>query len=609
MRGVGDPEDLLVRDRLSALAWLISTGKLDIRLALRVDPLTARLQRGIYHEKFGIFTDEYENHVVFTGSQNETEGGLLGNFESIDVFCSWQEATRRIERKLRAFDRLWSNDTRGLAVIEFRDVTREILERFRSTSPPEFDPEEVEYAPGSRKSIRDARLPRIPQGIQIRDYQETAVQNWLRNNGRGILEMATGTGKTITALAGVTRLCEGFGLQGVIVVCPFKHLVRQWAKECKAFGFDPLLALESRQRWFDELTDRLAAASRGQGGVICVIATNATFSGDAFQQRLRYFPDKTVLVADEVHNLGAERLSAALPDRIGIRLGLSATPERWFDAKGTNRLVNYFGPILEPRLGIREAIDLKVLTPYRYYPVLVELTEDESERYLELSRRISALYFAKGDEGNLEDEALKSLLMQRARLVGAARNKLDALRAIARSKRNETHMLIYCGDGSVESDVDDAIARQVDEATRILGAEVGMRVAKYTAETDLDARDSHRKRLESGDLQALVAIRCLDEGLDIPAVRTAVILASSSNPRQFIQRRGRVLRRAPGKEFAEIHDMLVVPPAAAMAGDAERGMLRRELRRFVEFADLSLNAGEARQVVLGLQKRFDLTDM
>jgi superfamily II DNA or RNA helicase len=170
-------------------------------------------------------------------------------------------------------------------------------------------------------------------------------------------------------------------------------------------------------------------------------------------------------------------------------------------------------------------------------------------------------------------------------------------------------MLFYCGDGSVESEADQLIRRQVDEVTRILGSEIGLRVGVYVAETELDERDQLRSDLESGRLQGLVAIRCLDEGVDIPAVRTAVILASSTNPRQFVQRRGRVLRRHPGKDDAEIYDMIVVPPKEAQTTESERTLLRKELTRFAEFADIALNAGEARATILDLQRHFDLMDI
>ena len=300
-RGVENAESELIRDRLSALAWLISVGRLDVKLAFRVDPNTNRIRSGIFHEKIGVFSDDKSNHVAFTGSQNETEGGLLENFESIDVFCSWRDPEARVARKLQAFGKLWSDETSGLAVVEFNEVSREVLSRFKTEAPPATDNEGVVL--GLRRKKTQNR-PRLPDSLVLRSYQEKAIQSWFQENGTGILEMATGTGKTITGLGIATKLSETIGLQAMIVVCPYKHLVTQWARECTNFELAPLLAYENRVRWYDDLTHELSVLTRHSERFSCVITTNTTFSSEAFQQRLKYFPKKTLLIADEVHNLG-----------------------------------------------------------------------------------------------------------------------------------------------------------------------------------------------------------------------------------------------------------------------------------------------------------------
>ncbi len=278
---------------------------------------------------------------------------------------------------------------------------------------------------------------------------------------------------------------------------------------------------------------------------------------------------------------------------------------------------------------MRDAIAGGALVHYLYYPILVELTEAESIAYLKLTRRIgrSLLYRerengAVGDFENHEDlkpllmqrarligAALKPLLMQRARLIGAAENKLTALRELMATRKDTTHTLFYCSDGSQESGTRSSL-RQLKAVAKILGVELGYKVSTYTAQTSLQEREVLRRQFESGELQGLVAIRCLDEGVDIPAIQTAVILSSSGNPRQFIQRRGRVLRPHPGKERATIYDMIVLPPDLERETiEVERNLLKKELRRFVEFADLADNAGEARMKLLALQKRYGLLDI
>lgn len=604
-RDVEHAKTELEKDRLAALAWLISIGALDIKLAFRVEPYTGRVQRGIYHEKIGIFTDVDGNSVAFTGSQNETAGGLVENFESIDVFCSWLDR-RRVDRKARDFDALWANKTSGLAVVDFTDVSHEILQKFKTSTPPDMDPEERAFDLHSPPHKRGSK-PTIPNSITLRSYQTEAANNWLKNNGKGILQLATGTGKTITALGIASNLAKRAGLQGLIVVCPFKHLVSQWAEECRRFYMEPILAYEERAAWYDVLTTVLSAASRSVDEFVCVIATNATFASEGFQQRLKYFPKTSLLVVDEVHNVGAERLTKALPSSITLRLGLSATPERWFDPEGTNRLTEYFGPILEPRIGIKEAIELKALVPYRYYPILIELTDEERIEYLEISARIAKAFRTVGfDEDN---PSLKMLSLERARLVASASNKMVALRELGAFLQHQTQMLFYCGDGRVDNPDEDYNRRQIEEVTKVLGSELLIKVAIYDQNTETKERDSMRKDLATGQLQGLVAIRCLDEGVDIPSVKTAVVLASSSNPRQFIQRRGRVLRVAPGKSHADIYDMIVVPPREVANSESERSLVRKELIRFREFADLAMNAGEALGKVLELQKHFGLMDI
>jgi DNA phosphorothioation system restriction enzyme len=397
------------------------------------------------------------------------------------------------------------------------------------------------------------------------------------------------------------------------VVCPYRHLVTQWARECEKFGLQPILAFENVRTWQTQLSEQLYNVRSNSQQFLTVITTNSTLISDGFQSQLKYFPQKTLIIGDEAHNLGSPKLEESLPRNVGLRLGLSATPERYFDEIGTQSVFNYFGTVLQPEFTLRDAITQGALVRYLYYPVLIELTESESLAYAKLTRKIGRVLMYKqrdGDFIDIEDnEDIKSLLIQRARLVSAAENKLNALRKLMLSRRETTHTLFYCSDGSQEAE-GRANLRQLKEVTRILGVDLGYRVSTYTAETSLVEREILRNQFESGELQGLVAIRCLDEGVDIPAIKTAVILASSSNPRQFIQRRGRVLRPHPGKERATIFDMIVLPPDLDRNTlEVERNLLRKELRRFVEFADLADNAGEARMKLLDLQKRYGLMDV
>jgi DNA phosphorothioation system restriction enzyme len=448
--------------------------------------------------------------------------------------------------------------------------------------------------------------PQLPEQLKLRSYQQQAISNWFKNQGRGTLKMATGSGKTITALAIAHQLYQQIDLQVLIIICPFRHLVTQWGRECEKFQLQPILACESIHKWQSKFSAQLARINTARQKFLTIITTNQTLITPGFQSQLKYLPDRTLIIGDEAHNLGAKKCGSSLPRNVGLRLALSATPERHYDEEGTQSIIDYFGDILQPEFTLKDAIDCGALVHYLYYPILVELTEDESKQYLKLTRAISRklLYQDRAAQREFDTPDLTPLLMQRARLIGAAANKLVALKALMQERLNTSHTLFYCGDGSSDS------IQQLTAVTHILGHELGYRVNAYTAATSLLDREHLRHQFESGALQGLVAIRCLDEGIDIPAIRHAVILASSTNPRQFIQRRGRILRPDPGKDRATLYDMVVLPPELDRETLAiERNLLKRELLRLIEFADLADNAAAARTQLLTLQKRYGLLDL
>ena len=460
--------------------------------------------------------------------------------------------------------------------------------------------------PGATYESFPPGCPKIPSSIILRNYQQKAIVNWFRNRGRGTLKMATGSGKTITALAITVELYKKIGLQVLLVICPYRHLVAQWARECEQFNLQTILAFESVSSWQSELSRQLYNLRAGNQSFLTVITTNSTLIRESFQSQIRFFPPKTLIVGDEAHNLGSQRLEESLPRNIGLRLALSATPERYFDEDGTDSILNYFGSVLQPEFTLADAIQQGALVPYLYYPILVNLTKAEGLAYGSLTKRIG---WALNQGEDLEqNDTLTSLLMQRSRLIGSAANKLVALRQLMQDRLHTSHTLFYCGDGNVENNF--VYSRQLAAVTRILGAELGYRVNTYTAKTSLQEREAIRKQFESGELQGIVSIRCLDEGVDIPAIKHAVILASTRNPRQFIQRRGRILRPHPGKERATLFDTIVMPPELDRhTWEIERNLLKQELKRLMEFADLSENSDEARSQILFLQDKYQLLDL
>jgi superfamily II DNA or RNA helicase len=315
-----------------------------------------------------------------------------------------------------------------------------------------------------------------------------------------------------------------------------------------------------------------------------------------------------LLIADEMHNLGATKIKECLNDRVQYRLGLSATPERHFDETGTKIINDYFGGVVF-EFSLADAIKAKVLSPYDYFPVLVDLTEHEAEEYWKITDEISRQALIDDDEPN---PFLDILLIKRARLLASAKNKLVALRiAFASLAGPPKQTIVYCGDGRVDFKIDNELERHVTAVTKLLGEDMGLRVRRFTADESSDERERILRDLREEDLDAIVAIRCLDEGIDIPSVRMGFILASSTNPRQYIQRRGRLLRPAEGKDKAIIYDFIVNPPDYGgvlddRAFNIERRLFRRELKRVIEFCATARNGMTALNTLTLLRKKYNL---
>ena len=576
-------------NKLMLLTWLIAHSHLEIKIAYPLDSDTT-FSRGIYHEKVGVFIDDYDNAVAFSGSSNETVGGLLNNFESIDVHWSWADAQKRVQQKIDNFKRLWNNTTDKLEVVDFLTAVADELLICQNVYETEQD------TTTDTQEIIEKTSSYLPKDLVLRKYQSEAIDAWFENGCRGLWEMATGTGKTITALSALAKLMVEKEHLFVVIACPYQHLVDQWYEEAARFGFEPILAYKNSATWVNRLNTALVRYNYGVRDIVCTITTQSTFIAETMQKLLSKLKRGAVLVADEVHHLGAERSRKRLTDVFNYRLGLSATPNRWFDESGTTALKAYFGDTVY-EFSLNKAIKKGYLCPYYYHPHLVELTDEEFEEYERLTERISKLYHQV--ESGETSEVLERLLIKRATLLNRAENKLTKLAELLTDKTDSLHhTLFYCAPGRIVPVLE-------------LLTNLGLRIAKFTAEESAGERQELLKMFASGHLQALVAMRCLDEGVDVPSTRTAYILASSSNPKEFIQRRGRILRQSPGKEHAEIHDLIAVPPIdyrqyPTTTFRTERKIVGRELKRFNEFAGMALNKFEARDKIWELAKKYDL---
>lgn len=600
-----------VLDGLGMLGRLIAEGRLDIKLAF----VSLEGGVGIYHEKFGVFCDVYGDLVAFTGSSNETLGGLAVNFESVNVFRGWTAGDRQRALQFeQEFEALWANTTDGLVVQSFPEVARDRLIRLGYDRPHQPLPRGSEAL--SRTTIDEPRaaMLTLPDGLVVRDYQKKAVTGWLGARGRGILKMATGTGKTKTALIAAAQLATVIRDRGetlvVVVVAPYQHLVDQWITEIESFGVKPIGVYESSQTWIPKVEAQLAEARFGQRPVAVMVATNVSFSGARFQSVLSRISgrQRLLIVADEAHNLGSSTYRVALPPNATYRLALSATPERWLDDEGTDALLSYFGKVVF-EVSLSEAINTyHALCPYNYHPRLVELDSAEAALYVALTSKI-AKCFAAGQTVHDNDPAsqLGRWLRERSNVLGHAAGKLAFLRRDLSERSGSWYQLVYCAEGHRPTDS----ASQIDDAMRLIGRDLGLSAQRYVSETPRRERQELLRRFGAGDdLRVLVSMRCLDEGVDIPDARVGYLLASSSNPRQFVQRRGRLLRRSLGKERADIMDYLAVPPSGTpLNSELERSLLIRELQRANEFGRLSENYGATLAALRPIKEKYQLMDL
>lgn len=592
---ITDLAETLEKDTMSALAWMVADRILEFRLALPRN----KLDRGDFHDKFGVLTDVDGNQISFNGSYNDSVQGTR-NYESIKIFCSWEPAfAPLVQDDARRFERLWNNMDSNVRVFGLPEAAREQILRLRTAERPYLKPSWLRQdVVLDSVAVYGAARPASPEHVSLREYQKKAVEAWFTGDCRGIFEMATGTGKTMTALAGAVRLFEQKERLLLLVCCPYKHLVEQWAEEAQRFGFRPVRVAESRQRWEPELAAQLRGFGKRRQDVVTIITTNAALHG-ALPELLAPYWDKTLIVVDEAHYAGAPKMLSSLPPEAPWRLGLSATPIRHYDEEGSDALLDYFGGVVF-EFGLKEAIG-PYLTPYFYHPVPVEMTPDEFEEFAEFTRKLQR-YVGSNEEGPLPEEAKKIAIM-RARVLNNSTAKLGWLRSEIQTYAKIRYTLFYVGD-------------QLFPGTKeLLGSEKRIRIHEFTHKQTNKDRSEILGRFAHGELQALVAMKCLDEGVDVPPTRTAYFLASSGNPREFVQRRGRVLRRAEGKEYATLYDLVSMPPRSFVNQGsshpdwaAVRAAVRRELRRIEEFAELAENRYQALDGLFGVASKLDLLD-
>lgn len=571
--------DDVLRGPARVLAALVARGTLDLQIAVFRETERHGAARRIFHDKLGIFRDDAGNLVIFKGSMNETWTGLAadGNLESIDVAASWMGA-RDLERARTEeayFADLWNDRYPTLKVRAFPEVARSELTQAADDGWESTVERLLEKS--SEPSSKD------PRGRALHPHQAAGLASWAANGRRGILAFATGSGKTFTAITAIREALID-KTEVVVIVVPDQVLFGQWYKEVEEttadLGVRILRAGAGYTNWRDSL--HLWTAPGEQRRI--VIATVQTAASEDFRQRLAK-GQHLLLVADEVHRLGSSHNSQLLNDTMfGPRLGLSATPERAGDPVGTAALLSFFDGVLEPRYSLADAVNDGVLTHYFYRPHTVQLSETEASEWKAFTSEIAQLRrrVARGDKTHGLEDRLQRLYIKRARVVKHAEAKVPlAGEVISREFQRDQRWIVYCEDLAQLS----AVSQEL--LTR------GIQNMPFHSAMEGNRDETLRWLDRRGGV--VVAIKCLDEGVDIPSVTHALILASSKNPREFIQRRGRVLRKAPNKALAYVHDAIVLAPRedAGPEGRVSDPITDGELARAIEFAQHADNPASA----------------
>lgn len=624
------------------LAWLIKNDRIEIKV------ISPKDGHGISHAKCGLFSDGL-NKVAFDGSCNFSRTALIENIESITAFCDWdgQGDVYKIKDIQDEFNRTFTGENEAVNYLSIDKIKTSITSSFVDKDIKELLADEKNlidkalesqlpssvsrYLIKAKIKVLDQIEKMTPTTVAVdtmdeprfpfpepREYQKQAFQNWKNNKQQGLFAMATGTGKTLTSLNCLLNIYQKYHFYKSIILVPTITLVDQWEQECKRFNFKNIVKVSSKNsKWKEEIgAIKLREEINNNEDVsYIIIATYASFAREAIFKELTSFNNMTqkrlLLIADEAHNMGAGRILDRLSGiKFLRRIGLSATPERQFDDAGNKAVMNFFGCDKEYTFeySMKDAIENGFLCRYYYYPHLVRLTDEEMSEYMQISKQLAKFYNNEKASFTTDDDILMRLLLKRKRIIHKAANKDDIFKAILdqryKEKGNLKYTLVYVPEGSrpddMQSDMydknetienDDYSENLIDKYSKIV-LDVSNQTTVKKFVSGIKERNVILDQFAKGEIEVLTSMKCLDEGVDVPRSEMAIFCASTGNPRQFIQRRGRILRKHPEKHVAIIHDLVVVPEinSAQENYTMERNLLQNELKRVRDFATLSENA-------------------
>lgn len=620
-----EPENFFEKERLNLLANLVESGVLNIKIAFTENGSSV----GMYHEKLGLVEDSGGNKIAFSGSMNESENAFTKNYETVDVFCSWKSTDEkaRVIQKETAFAAIWGNFDEKLKVLHFPSIDKAILEKYkRGTADFELDKKEFSKDRNIMYKISHGDKTVIPDVVAVaeadsvdavfedklffdfkgkkspRPHQKKAIENFESNNFQTLLAMATGTGKTLTSLFCANELSREIKLNSVLIIVPLKDLVDQWQKDIEECFSGEIIPIRSGLDWKGKLSDlRLLKILKKdeKNKKLVIITTYDSFCGNDDKILESLDLDSTLIIADEVHKFGAASYSKKLPEKIKYRIGLSATPKRPYDEKGTKVIFDYFCPSENSyEFSIKNAIDADMLCHYEYHPTVIPLTDFEMEDYENISEKISRLSVIVNNSAKTDkedEERLEQLLKERHRIIERAQNKRSEFLEIMQSEisKYKDRTIVFCPDGKNESGKDFLEVYKSELWNEFVSKGKIVRMSEYVQGTKREIIES----FTAGAIDILFAKQRLNEGIDIPAAKRAFFIASSTSEREFIQRRGRVLRKSPetNKTLAEIFDFIVVPPDRNSI--YAQSIVENEIKRAMDFAATADNYAEIEKIL------------
>ncbi len=626
--------DVLTKKQVShfynCLRYLIDHNRISII------PVTTK-NGEISHYKEALFWDTEDNIINIVGSCNFTYKGIVCNGESFVINRSWGEASERanIKNEIKDYEKIFKKESKDFIYLNPEKLINIIKQKSISLDEKQLLDEELNLVELNNeayteeehkiKKVNNAlkekfnktvfqivNEPRFPPPYKPREYQVNAYNNWVGNDFTGVFGMATGTGKTKTSLNCVLNEYKKTNTYFAVILVPSIALLNQWEEEVLSFNFLNIIKIGGGNNWEKEFSNYVSNFNAGLRKNIVIISTYASFTSSKFQKYFKKVEQEFILIADEAHNMGAKNIKAAMNNSlIKKRIGLSATPKRIYDPEGTEFIDTFFND-KEPytySFSMKEAMDNDFLCNYKYYPVIVELNEDELEEYIEISKKLLKFFdFEKGEFK--KDPIVEILLLKRKNIIHKANNKIECFRNILLELKQINklkYIFTYIPEGYVYEE--DGTSERMLNKFLVAGHEMlpNLKMNSYIA--DGQNLNDLLRGFSEGKIDMLFAMKMLDEGVDVPRAEVGIFASSTGNPRQFIQRRGRLLRKHDDKPFATIYDMVVIPRLNdnnVELYNMERNLVQNELRRVGYFASLALNFYDSKQALEHVCFKYDL---